>query len=326
MQPTPAVNATATGKSSAAEAGMTAGVPDLELSGRTVLVASDGSAVSHAVALVAADLEREHGVIPAVLFVFDLSAYPVPPLLTEAIGAADELLGTQVHDDQRKEITSKLAAAASAAARWPVHVAAGTPPVQITTYAERMNVALTVIGLCQHRRIGRVIRDETTLRVLRHAVTPVLAVLETATSLPHRVVVGIDFSRASVGAARAALAIAATGASLTLLHVEQPGEGDAAEEGARVVHELGVAGALARLREYLVAHSPAARGISIDTAVATGRPSQQLLEHARAAGADLIAVASRRHGAVERLMLGSVTDELTRAAARSLLVVPPTRG
>lgn len=326
MQATQAVNATTTGGSSAAEAGMTAGVPDLELAGRPVLVASDGSALAQAAARVAADMQRERATVPTILFVFDLSAYPVPPLLTEAMGAADDLLGAQVHDEQRREIATKLAAVVPESAAWPVHVAAGTPAVQITSLAERMNVALTLIGLCHHPRIDRVIGDETTLRVLRHATTPVLAVVESATALPHRIVVGIDFSRASVGAARAALAIAGSGASVTLVHVEQPGEGDAAEEGARVIHELGVAGALARLREYLISHSPAGRGVTVNTDVVAGRPAQQLLETASAQGADLIAVASRRHGAVERIMLGSVTDELTRAAARSLLVVPPTRG
>jgi nucleotide-binding universal stress UspA family protein len=321
MEPITASQATST----TAAAGMTASAPGLRLSGRTILVASDGSAVSHAVARVAAGLEREYGAIPTVLFVFDLSAYPVPPLLTEAMRAADELLGAEAHEQQRRDIAAKLAAVVPEARNWPVHVAAGTPPVQIVTYAERLNAALTVIGLCAHRRIDRVIRDETTLRVLRHAVSPVLAVLETAAEVPSRIIVGVDFSRASVAAAMAALGIAATGATMTLVHVEWSRDPAAVEEGATVIHELGVAGALARVREYLLAQSPAARRITIDTGVANGRPSQTLLEYAARVNADLVAVASRRHGAVERLMLGSVTDELTRSAARSLLVVPPTR-
>ena len=305
---------------------MTADVPGLELSGRTVIVASDRSVIAHAVARVAACLERVHGAIPTVLYVFDLSSYPVPPLLVEGLGAADELLGDEAHDEQRRDVTTHLAAVVPEATRWPVHVAAGAPAAQIVSYAERVNAALTVMGLRPHGRIERVIHDETTLRVLRHTVSPVLAVLEGASELPRRIIVGVDFSRASVAAARAALDIAAVGATLTLVHVEWPSDRAQAEEGETLVHEIGVAGALARVREYLSAQTPGARRIVIDSAVVRGSPSQELLAYAAAENADLIAVASRRYGSMKRLMLGSVTDEITRAAAVSLLVVPPPHG
>lgn len=302
---------------------MTAGAPGLDLRGRTVLVASDDTTLANAVARVAASLERVQGAVPTVLHVFDLSAYPVPPLLTGVIGAADELLGEETHDEQRQAVSAHLAATVPAAARWPVRVIAGTPAVQIVSYAQRLGAALTVIGLRPHGRMDRIVRDETTLRVLRHTVSPVLAVVEEAHEVSRRIVVGIDFSRASVAAARAALDLAADGATLTLVHVEWPGESAIVEEGHAVVHELGVLGALARIQEYLGAQMPEARHIVIDTAIASGRPSEQLLDLAVKQGADLIAVASHQHGPVERLMLGCVTDELVRAAGRSLLVIPP---
>ncbi len=302
---------------------MTAEVTGLDLRGRTVLIASNGAAAAQAAAHVGAELERDYAAVPAVLHVFDLTAYPVPPLLVEAIGAADQMLGDNVHEEQRLEIASKLTATVPEAAHWPIHIVAGTPAVQIVRYAEQLHAAVTLIGLRAHGRIDRIAGDETTLRVQRHATSPVLAVPEATRGLARRIIVGVDFSRASVAAAHAALDVAAAGATLTLVHVIGPGEPAVADEEQAVVRELGVASALSHIQKFLRHKIGDARGAVIDTHVMSGRPSELLLNFADSENADLIAIASRRHGLVARLMLGSVADELTRAARRALLLVPP---
>jgi len=302
---------------------MTAGVAGLELTGRTMLVASDSAALSQTAARIAAALEREHGALPEVLHVFDLTGYPVPPLLVEALGVADRELGEDAHEEQQREIIAHLSTVVPGAARWPIHVIAGTPSVQIVSHAQQTRAALIVMGLRAHGTMERIARDETTLGVLRHSATPVLAVREELTALPRRVISGIDFSRASVAAARAALDIAAAGARLTLVHVEKPDEPDADADGETVVREIGVPGALAHVQQHLATNAAAARGVTIDTAVLSGRPSEILLSYAKSEGAELIAIASHRHSQIHRLMLGSAADDLARDAGCSLLVVPP---
>jgi universal stress protein E len=306
---------------------MTAGVTGLELSGRSLLVASDSAVLSQIAARIAAALERERGAIPEVLHVFDLTGYPVPPLLVEALGVADRELGDSAHEEQQREIMGHLSAAVPEAVRWPVHVIAGTPSVQIVSYAQQMRAALIVMGLRPHGAMERIARDETALGVLRHSATPVLAVREEVTALPRRMVSGIDFSRASVAAARAALDIAAAaGAHLTLTHVDRSSEPDADADGQTVVHEMGVTGALAHIQQYLTKNAPGSYRVTIDTAVLSGQPSEALLGYAKTEGAELIAIASHRHSQIHRIMLGSVADDLARDASCSLLIVPPATG
>jgi nucleotide-binding universal stress UspA family protein len=307
----------------AAAPAMTAEVSELELDGRPVLVASDGTTLAQAAARVAAALERERGAVPTVLNVFDMTGYPVPPLLVEALGVADRVVGDAAHEEQQHKLRTLLSDAVPEAARWPSDIVAGTPSVQIVSHAQQVGAALTVIGLRTHGAIERIARDQTTLGVLRHAAAPAFAVREGALGLPRRIIVGTDFSRASVAAARAALRVAADGARVTLAHVDRADDPEALEEGQKVVREVGIAGALAQIEQYLGQDSGKAHGIVIDTMVLHGRPSEALLDYVESEGADLVAVASHRHGQIQRLMLGSVADDLARAAGSSLLVVPP---
>lgn len=302
---------------------MTANVAGLNLRGRTVLVASDGSEAAQKAARIAADLEREHSAVPQIIQVFDLTSYPMPPMLAEAIGVADQLLGERTHGQQRQQVISQLASAVPEAAGWPVHLTAGTPAVQIVSHADRVGAALTVMGLRSHNRLDRIVGDETTLLVQRHSTSPVMAVTGTSRGLPRRIIVGTDFSRASVAAARAALDLAPAGATLTLVHARWPNDLTLGDDEHAVVDELGIASALAHIRSFLLENVEVGRSITIDTIVDSAKPSDLLLKCAESLNGDLIAIASRRYGLVARLMLGSVADELARAARISTLLVPP---
>jgi hypothetical protein len=64
---------------------------------------------------------------------------------------------------------------------------------------------LIVMGLGSHGVLARLMHRETTLRVIRNARVPVLAVPSDAVELPRTAVAAIDFTPASEDAARAAL-------------------------------------------------------------------------------------------------------------------------
>ena len=172
-----------------------------------------------------------------------------------------------------------------------------------------------------HRAIERATRNDTVHEILRATTLPVIAVTEQLQSLPRHVVVGMDFSRASIDAARTALALLAEGGRLTLAYVA-PAFAFGMEEGEQLVQQLGVAAAFSQIRETLAP----ARGATIDTVVLDGALTRNIATTLRAwvddVKADLVALGARRHGRLERWVVGSVTSDFAREGLHSLLAVP----
>jgi nucleotide-binding universal stress UspA family protein len=78
-------------------------------------------------------------------------------------------------------------------------------------------------------------------------------------------------------------------------------------------------------RSYLehVAERLRARGLAVTTQVLSARGvGEQIVEFARAAGADLVAVGTHGSRGLERMLLGSVADKVVRGATQPVLVVP----
>lgn len=286
---------------------------------RRVLLAVDGSCASDAAVRVTADLARVKPVAVEVLTVARPIVAPVPP---PEMGLPPLLGSWKAVDANRRRLETRgaLDLVLGVHTTWPIDVEMGTAPVVIAREAERRTPDLIVMGLRRHGKLDRLMRDETTFRVVRHARVPVLAVTAALEALPRRIVVGMDFSRASLRAARAALALLPEGGTLILAHV-RPGLEFTAEasEGWGVLYTQGIAGAFKRLRKELAAP----KGITVETAYLEGPAASALLSFAARAHADLIAVGTHRHGFAERLIVGSVTETLLREAGCSLLITPP---
>jgi len=300
------------------------------LRGRPILVATDGSAQATAAVRVAAALADARGARPEVLQVFDSRVFAPPSPLPGLIALTDDLLGEAPHEGQKRELRVAIDQLLGAPRDWPIHVRIGTPAGAIVREAERAGAALVVVGLRHHGTVDRVLRDETTLHVARAAHVPVLGVAPALDRLPHRVVVGVDFSRASVRAARAALSVIADGGTIVLAYARPPLDVTSeADEGPETIQAQGVPAAFERLRAELLAScagQDAPAGVTIESVVLPGEPATELRALAERSGADLIAVGSHRHETVERWLLGSVTTELVRDGRVSVLVVPPGRG
>ena len=199
-------------------------------------------------------------------------------------------------------------------------IVVGAPASEIVRLSERHGADLIVLGLRPQALLDRVFRDETALSVMRHASIPVLAVTPSLTRLPRRIVAAIDFSRASIAAAHAALTLLDPDGSLTLVYVEPTSEPSAPEaQGFTMAYTQGVTAAFDRLRHELAASSPT----RIDAQILHGSVTSALLAFARRSGADLVAVGSQRHTVAQRALVGSVTTALARAAECSMLVIPP---
>lgn len=136
----------------------------------------------------------------------------------------------------------------------------------------------------------------------------------------------VDFSEPSRLALREASDLARSlGAELALVHVIHPATAPVAEPvlapPARHGEEEPDAPQLLAAWER---EAEALAGRAVQTRLAAGRPGPEILRYAREGRFDLLVVGSHGRSAIERLVLGSVAEELVRAAPCPVLVVRPT--
>ena len=295
----------------------------MDLSGRAVLFATDGSPSAIAGARVAHELARKYHAAIHVVSVVDTRAAAVPPPLDIALAMGDATIGAALHAEQAETVRAGLASAIGQHVDWPVRVMLGTPAASIVKEARHIGAVLIIVGLRRHGRLDRAVHDETALNVMRHASCPVLGVTEATRSLPTRVLVAMDFSEASIIAARTAQSIAGNDALLVLAYVAPP-SAVRQEESETAIHELGVREGFARVAEDLRRD-----GITFDHLVlhqAIKRTTaESLLEYADEARCDLLAAGSVRRSRLDRWIMGSVSTELVRDGRRSVLISPPSR-
>lgn len=64
-------------------------------------------------------------------------------------------------------------------------------------------------------------------------------------------------------------------------------------------------------------------GVTIEGAITTGDPAEEILEYATAEEIDLIVLGTRRQSAVGKLLLGDVTGKVARNAPMAVLLARP---
>ena len=295
----------------------------LDLTGRAVLLATDGSPCAVAAARVAHALAAQHHALVHVVSVVDTRPAPIPPPLDIGLAVGDAVGGAELHREHERAVRDELSGALGEPIAWPVRVMLGTPSTAIVQEAHHVGAVLIVVGLRRHGRLDRAVHDETALNVMRTAACPVLGVVTEQSDLPRRIIAALDFSEGSIAALRASLCVAAPSARLVLAYV-QPMSGFLADEGEARIHELGVQTGFAKL-----ARDAGENGITFDHVVLHRAPAesvgQSLLEYADEADCDLLAAGSVQHSRVDRWMVGSVSTELVRDGRRSVLIVPPRR-
>jgi nucleotide-binding universal stress UspA family protein len=103
----------------------------------------------------------------------------------------------------------------------------------------------------------------------------------------------------------------ALGAELVVTNVAGPVEGEDADEATRYARER-----LDQARDSL-----ASRGVAAEFVPSVGRPADAIVRLAKERGSDLIVVGTRKKGFIERLVEGSVNQEVIRRAPCDVLVV-----
>lgn len=293
-----------------------------DISPLSLMLALDGSPASDAAAHLALSLAEQRMAIVQVLQVIDTRPVPIPPPLDVALAVADAAYGEAIQNERETLVAAGLEKTLGREVSWPVAIRLGQPSHVILHEALTLGATMILLGLRHHRLVERATHNDTVHEILRASTLPVLASTDSLRSLPNHIVVGMDFSSASIDAARTALTVLAEGGRLTLAYVAPPLT-FGIEEGEQLVRQLGVAAAFDRVREVL----RAPRGATIGTVVLDGTLTRNIATTLRAyvasTDADLVALGSRRHGRLERWVVGSVTSDFAREGTHSVLAVPP---
>ena len=205
-----------------------------------------------------------------------------------------------------------------------VEVLFGPAARTVVEAARECAARLIVIGTGVHGHVGRHVFGERALQILSLADRPVLVVPPGARAgSVSSAIVAVDFSAASLRAARAALPLVSVGGRLTLLHVKV---GDPLNDtmvgwpDAEYVQECEQ-----RFVEF-IRLLPELPGVLVETLCLHGDPADVIAHQATASTAGLIACGRLGHAFVERLFVKSTSSDLVRRATCPVLVAPELPG
>jgi nucleotide-binding universal stress UspA family protein len=162
---------------------------------RPIIVATDASEVSDA-ALRAAQAFALHTFRPVQI----VAVYPPAPLVVTEVAVVESPESEAERRDVLQRRVREQLARVGIIYDWPIEIVRGDPAATIVRVAEESDAALIIMGLGKHGLVGRLLGEETVLRVLRLGTVPVLAVAPRFSRLPHRVLVATDFSPSSATA------------------------------------------------------------------------------------------------------------------------------
>jgi nucleotide-binding universal stress UspA family protein len=206
-----------------------------------------------------------------------------------------------------------------------VAICEGRAADSILSFAQREKVDLIVMGTHGRRGFDRLMFGSVTDRVMRESSCPVLAVREP----PHdalaagekgsyvhylkQILLCTDFSEYSERALGYAISVAEEyDAELTVMHVLE-----------EVPSQEKVEEVLATTKQRIEKLIPAEKRTSIKTRtlVRIGKPYQRIVEYAREAEVDLVAMGVRGAGALDLAIFGSTTDRVIQLGPCPVLVV-----
>jgi len=211
----------------------------------------------------------------------------------------------------------------------------------ILHYAEEENVDLIALGTHGRSGVKRVFIGSVAERVIRRANRAVLTVQdreaeEERASLESidRILVPVDFSRYALEATRVATEWAGLyGAQADLLHVTdqdrlRPGDGKSAGETDETNSEdrPSTSPSTATVRSQLVefAKDGCRLDVPVNLHVESGDIGDAIVEFISRRGTDLVMMATRGRTAIQRLVLGSITETIVRHATCPVLTVRTT--
>jgi nucleotide-binding universal stress UspA family protein len=279
----------------------------------TIIIGSDGSAQAEGALRFGAALARARGARVVVT-----AAYQHMPPLRGDGGAFEQFERSDAEDIARRGARSLEGVVEVR----PLVAAGTTLGAALHRAAEAEGADLIVIATSARRRIGGLQPGSVAEQVVHNSPCPV-AVVPPFEGEPRfaRIGVALDHGAPARAALDFALTLAPSAGDMPELrlmhvsradHVPQPGTTPTAPDRARA-------------REFLddTAAEIAHRG-QVELREQAGDPAKELVRMSE--GLDLLVCGSRDHGAVKRLLLGSVSTHLVRNATCPVVVVPAHAG
>ncbi len=260
-------------------------------------------------------------------------------LLARALGAELSLLHV-VDEDQPENMVEMerriaqeiLEATVSrdrllAAAEAEILVVAGDPFQGILDAAEALGSDLIVAGAHRKRLLRDVFIGTTVERVMRHGRHPVLMVNRDEESPYRQVLAAVDFSENAARALKFGKALSVLeDAKITVMHAVAPISRtqmsyvglEAEQIGTHLEHEA--RNIAAELRTFL--DNAGLDSMAHATSIVEGTAARAILERCKALGTELVVMGTSGKGGLSKALLGSVAEEVLRAAECDVLAVP----
>ena len=271
----------------------------------------------------AAEIAHAHGARLTVVHVIDdISGFDLVPVDIS-------LIQHQVRLIVQESLEAAIARVAIDLVEIDIHIETGSPSLRLIELINELNVDLVVMRAHQSDSIVDKIIGSTTDRVIRSAHTPVLVVKRPVTQAYQRVVVSIDTSDDSAVVAPLVAALFPL-AKLQLIHVVQiPPQFEAAMLRAGSSQAV-----IANHREALFRKAKVSlrdlskrlgnRPLRTVMRVVVGDPTKSLLRATWSPMVDLIVLGPGSTGRFRRALLGSVTQQVLRAASCDVLIFRTT--
>ena len=290
---------------------------------QTIIVATDFSGNAQRAVERAAHLAQSWGAALTLIHVFNDSAWSslkavydltrwssVNP--AETARARLAALGEQIAKDFAVKVVAE--------------VLIGRASEQIGHLAASRQAGLLVVGEHGENWLRDAVLGGTALKVLKATQIPVLLVRRPAVAPYQRIIIATDFSGAATRATRLTLELFPDARHHLIHAYAVPFEarmrmGGAQEEDIRRYRDQASLEAMRNLEAFAVDCDYQAAGEFSKLAL-YGYPASVLFEQAQGMEADLIAIGKHGGGAVEELLLGSVTQNIVYHAGCDVLLTP----
>src|SRR5689334_1035418 len=189
-------------------------------------------------------------------------------------------------------------------------VSTGAPADVLDAVVRETDAAMLVLGGKHHSRLGRWLGGSTVQQVVRQVTVPLLVTAGPLRARP-RIMVAVDQSYAARPTIDRAVVLARLlGSPLHALHVVDPAPSIAElpRDWSREIIERDIWPIIPLVEQAKI--------------IREGEPFETIVDEAAAWRADLIVVGSHGKGWVDRLLIGSVTEDLLNNLPCAVLVVP----
>lgn len=291
-----------------------------------ILLATDGSKDAELAAKAAVDLSKRTGAELHVVHAWrPLPHYAYPSLVPEGYQPPYEEGARKILEAQVGRIEEAGISVAEA------HLVTGRPADAILDLGDQIGAGLIVVGSRGLGPVKRLLVGSVSESIVHHAKCPVLVVRSGAGSWPPvRVVIGEDLSEDAHSAAKLGITLAKLMEAETLLvhtYEGMPPHPETLPQADRELYEAMVDKHLRQVESALeerAAELEQAYDVRPQVRIVPGESAQVLAEIAEEGdGPSLLVVGSRGLGTSERIVIGSVSSKVLRAAGGPVLVCRP---